>query len=493
MMHYNARTDDIALDMIVDGERTKAQSGDLLAVIDPATEKAFAAVPRANADDVDRAVRSARQAFDTGRWLALGNARRSQILWRIAELIDANIDELAALETRSLGMPFPLARAIAAQSANIFRYWAGWCTKIDGRISDISDQHRSVYAHVLPEPVGVCGLITAWNTGILVPANKLGPALAAGCSVVLKPAEDTPLSCLRLGEMMIDAGVPEGVVNVVTGYGYEAGAALTHHPLVDKISFTGSVGVGRAIVEASAATFKRVTLELGGKSPFIIFDDADIDRAIASAGTSIFLNTGQSCVAGSRLFVQRGVYEEVVTKLAKRARTIRVDEGFIDGAEMGPVVSDRQLSRVLGYIDSARSEGAEVVAGGKRIDRTGYFIEPTIFAGIRPEMKVVREEVFGPVLVIAPFDELEDVISRANATDFGLAAYIWTEDVRKAQNVAKRLKAGIIWVNTELLTDPAVPFGGFKQSGIGREGGVESIQAYLETKSVIYQEWPPRG
>jgi phenylacetaldehyde dehydrogenase len=477
--------------MVIDGESVSAESGNTFALTNPATEEIFTDVPEGDANDVDRAVRAARLAFDDGRWRDMGDARRGEILWKVGDLIDRHCDELSATETRSMGMPSFLGRAVTTTAAATFRYWAGWCTRVHGRTTGLSDPTRSAYAHTVSEPVGVCALITPWNAGLLTPANKLGPALAAGCTAVLKPAENTPLSSLRLGELMLEAGVPKGVVNVVTGFGRGAGAALTAHPDVDKISFTGSVAVGRQIVHASAEKFKRVTLELGGKSPFLIFDDADIDGAVASASLAIFMNSGQSCVAGSRLYVQRTVYQQVVEKIAKRAREIRIGDGFVEGTEMGPLVSEKQMKRVLGYIQTGLEEGAAIVAGGQRSGNLGYFVQPTVFADVNAGMTIVCEEIFGPVLTVSVFDDVEEAIRLGNSTDYGLAGYIWTNDIRRAQHVAQRLRAGIIWVNTAMLTDPSVPFGGYKQSGIGRECGIEAMQPYLETKSIVFQEWPP--
>ncbi|HEY4200662.1 MAG TPA: aldehyde dehydrogenase family protein [Devosiaceae bacterium] len=472
--------------MLIDGEWVTGASGSLIDVYNPATGQVIAQVPDGGREDVARAVAAARRAFDTGVWEALGPSGRAKCLWRIGDLIEQNIEELAALESLNNGMTEASARSFAlARTAECFRYYAGWVTKIHGKTSEFLGVSEPILGYTLREPVGVAGMIVPWNSPLMITSWKLAAALAAGCTCVLKPAEETPLTALRLGELIIEAGVPAGVVNIVTGYGHTAGAALSEHPQVDKITFTGSTEIGKVILKAAAGNLKKVTLELGGKSPVVVFPDADIGKAIAGAARAIFNNSGQVCTAGSRLYVHESVFNQVIDGVTKRAAAIKVGPGNDPSSEMGPLISEKQRSRVVGYVKSGPEEGAEIVAGGNVLDRPGFFMQPTVITTTNEDIKVVREEIFGPVLVAQPFRELEEITQLANDSPFGLAASIWTQDIKMAHRLARRIQAGSVGINVHQMTNISMPFGGYKQSGWGRESGWEGIEAYLETKSVL--------
>jgi phenylacetaldehyde dehydrogenase len=474
------------LRMLIDGEWVSSQSGARMDVINPSNGQVLVQESLGGAYEVDLAVQAARRAFESGPWSRMRPAERTRLLLKLAEALEHHGDELALLETLNTGKPLKMARAFdIGMAAECLRYNAGWATKLSGETRNVSlpgDWH----AYTLREPVGVVGLIVPWNVPLAMAVSKISPALAAGCTVLLKPAELTPLTALRLGELIQAIGFPPGVVNIVTGLGHEAGQAIVDHPGVDKISFTGSTVVGKSLLASAAGNLKRVALELGGKSPVFIFADADLDRAMDAAARGIFGNTGQVCAAGSRLFVHRSVADRVIEGIAQRARALRVAPGLSPEAEIGPVISARQRERVMAYIDSGRAEGAEVVAGGQAVQGEGFFIQPTVLVNTRPDMKVVREEIFGPVLSTQLFDDdsLEQLAARGNDTDYGLSSSIWTRDLRTAHQMVRRLRAGNVRVNAAAALDFAMPFGGYKQSGWGRENGREGVEAYTELKSV---------
>lgn len=470
--------------MLIDGKLVGAVSGKTLDVENPATGEIFTAIPAGGPADIDLAVTAARRAFDAGVWRRLSAVQRERIMWRLSDLIETHIDEFVELEIWDNGMPVSLITRAIERAIDGFRYYAGMCTKIFGQVSDISGSRAEFHAFSMMEPVGVAGLIVPWNSPLSAALNKVGPCLAAGCSAILKPAEQTSLSALRLGALALEAGVPAGVLNVVTGLGSEAGAALVDHPDVDKISFTGSTQVGKYLVRAAAGNLKRLSLELGGKSPVFIFDDADLQTAIPRAAAAIFSNSGQICYAGSRLFIQEGVFDKVVSGIAEIARKMRVGDGFDPKTELGPLISNEQRIQVLDYIETGVAEGAELVTGGKKLSRAGYFVEPTVFANVDPNLRLVREEIFGPVLAAMPFKDLAEVAKLANATPYGLGAGIFTTNISKAHKAARRIRAGNIWINFYGGSDKSLPFGGYKESGWGREGSYAGLEAFLEAKSV---------
>jgi aldehyde dehydrogenase (NAD+) len=472
-----------ATKLLINNQWVESASGKRFPTVNPATGEEICRVAEADAADVDKAVHAAREAFEKGPWRKMAAAERGKLLYKLADLIEKNADALARLEALDNGKPYQVARtADLPLVIGCYRYYAGWADKIQGKTIPVAGNYFCYTRH---EPVGVVGQIIPWNFPLLMQAWKLGPALAAGNTVVLKPAEQTPLTALRVGELIIEAGFPAGVVNILPGYGPTAGAAIAWHNGVDKVAFTGSTEVGHLIMEAAArSNLKRVTLELGGKSPNIVFADADMDQAIEGAHFALFFNQGQCCCAGSRLFVEAKAYDEFVEKSVARAKKRKVGDPFDPASEQGPQVDDVQFEKVMSYILAGKTEGASLVAGGNRVGNRGFFIEPTVFADVKDDMKIAKEEIFGPVMSIMKFKDVEEVVERSNRTEYGLAAAVWTRDISKAHAVANSVRAGTVWVNCYDVFDAAAPFGGFKQSGIGRELGEYGLQQYTEVKTV---------
>lgn len=469
---------------LIDGSWDSLSGLPTIDVLSPADGGLLTRVPVADAATVDRAVRAARQAFDEGPWPTMAPAERARILWKLADLIDERADELALLETLDCGKPVAVARAVDVSfSAELFRYMAGATTKIEGATVPVSLPGKW-HAYTSRGPLGVVAAISAWNFPLLLSVMKVAPALAAGNAVILKPSELAPLSSMLLVELGQEAGLPPGVLQVLTGDGSVTGDALIRHPGVDKIGFTGSTQTGRHIASVAGEHLKKVTLELGGKSGNILFQDADLEAAIPGAAAAIFYNAGQNCMAASRLFVHSSIHDEVVNGMVEYAKALVPGPGHEELSNFGPMISNPHQDKVLDFVNSASSEGAEVATGGKKIEGPGYFVEPTIITGVQASMRVVREEIFGPVLCVEQFDDEREVVSRVNATEYGLAAGLWTRDVARAHRVASSLRGGSVFVNSWGAADPAMPFGGMKSSGLGRENGGESLDAYLETKSV---------
>lgn len=473
--------------LLIDGAWVDSGSGQTFSTEDPGTGRWLAAVARADAQDIDLAVRSARRAFDAGAWPSLKPNERERLLWRVGDLLSERAEQIGQLEALDNGKSAAVATAVdVAWAADVFRYYAGWCTKIEGTTVDVSMPFvpgGQFHAYTLREPVGVCGLIVPWNFPILMAAWKLAPALAAGNTVVLKPAEQTPLSALMLGELFIEAGFPPGVVNVVTGFG-DAGAALAAHDGVDKIAFTGSTEVGKRVLAAAGGNLKKVSLELGGKSPNIVFADADLDAAVTGSLDAWLFNHGQCCVAGTRLFVEDQIFDEFTAAVADAAARVMIGHGLDPATQLGPLISQSQFDKVTGYLAAGLADGARALCGGKRWGDTGFFVEPTVFVDVRPEFSVVAEEIFGPVVAAMPFRADDDIAAAANDSIYGLAAGIWTRDLSRAHRLARQLKAGSVWINQYNGFDTAMPFGGYKQSGWGRELGASAIDLYTQTKAV---------
>jgi phenylacetaldehyde dehydrogenase len=472
--------------LFIDGEWVASTHGKRIAVYDPSTGKQVASVVDASDADVDKAVAAARRAFDDGRWTGLPPYQRQRLIEKLADLLETATAEIAEIESIDNGKPRAASQGYdVPRSVQTLRYAAGWATRMSGEhVDPAALPTGAVHAYIRREPVGVAAQIVPWNFPLMMAVQKIAPALAAGCTLVLKPAEQTPLSALRLADLVAEAGFPAGVVNVVTGMGETAGDRLVRHPDVDKVAFTGSTEVGKIINRAATDTLKRVTLELGGKSPVIVLPDVDIGRTAAGAAMSIFMNSGQVCIAGSRLFAHRDIFDQLIEAVAANASGWKVGPSLAPDTMMGPLVSDEQHERVLGYIEAGKKEGASVVCGGDTPGGDGWFVNPTILVDVKPEMKVVREEIFGPVLAAQRYDDLDEVAKAANDTTYGLAATIWTRDVSAMHQLAARLKAGMVWGNAPALADVALPFGGYKQSGFGRESGRYGVEAYTELKTV---------
>ena len=468
--------------MLIGGEWTQAQTGETFETVNPATGSVLATVASGGPDDVDRAVAAARRAFEEPAWADMNPHERTLVLLRIADAIEANRDELATLESLDGGIPIMVTRGMVADAAKTVRYYAGWPTKIAGTVNPVD---ASVHCYTVREPLGVCAGIIPWNGPLTMAVWKIAPALACGNTVILKPAEQTPLTALRFGQILAETGLPAGVVNIVTGFGETAGAAIAGHMAVDKVSFTGSTATGKEVLRASLGNLKRVTLELGGKSPHIVMPDVDIGAAARNAAAGFAMLTGQVCVAGTRILVHESVLDDFAAELATAVSAFRVGDPFDEQTMLGPVVSAEQFERVNSYVSLGVSEGAEIAFGGGRFDTPGYFVEPTVFAGVRNDMRLAREEIFGPVAALMPFRDADEAVRIANDTEYGLAAAVATSNVSTAHRLARKLRAGVVWVNTYSELDATFPFGGYKQSGIGRELGDKSLESFTELKSVF--------
>lgn len=472
--------------LLIDGKWVDAESGKTFETRNPATDQVIGKVAEGSKADVDKAVKAARKAVEDGPWRKMSTAQRAKLIYKLADLCEKNADQLAQLETLDNGKPINESKYVdVPQTIETFRYYAGWATKIEG---ETINANPNMFTYTLREPVGVVGQIIPWNFPMLMAAWKLGPALACGNAIVLKPAEQTPLTALRIGELALEAGIPEGVLNIITGFGADsAGSAISNHMDIDKVAFTGEDKTGREIVKASVGNLKRVSLELGGKAPNIVFADADIDAAVKGAITGIFFNQGQVCCAGSRLFLEKSIHDEFMSKLLARVAKMQQGPGLDEKTQIGPQVSKDQQERILSYIDIAKKEGASVACGGDAPAgdlAKGYFVKPTIFTGVNNDMRIAQEEVFGPVLAVIPFNSVEEVAEQANKITYGLSGAVWTSDVKKAHKLASQIKAGTVWVNCVNMLDPAIPFGGYKMSGYGRELGKHSIDLYTNIKSV---------
>jgi aldehyde dehydrogenase (NAD+) len=467
--------------LLIGGKWVPAKSGKTFETLNPATEEVLALIAEGDKADVDEAVKAARKAFE-GPWSKMGPHQRARYLFKIADLIEQHADEMAELETLDNGKAKTQALAIdIAGAAETFRYYGGWCSKIYG---ETNPSDPTMFNYTLREPVGVCGQIIPWNFPLLMASWKLGPALACGNTAILKPAEQTPVTALRLGELILEAGLPDGVVNIITGFGPGAGSSIAEHPDIDKVAFTGSAEVGKLILKASAGNLKRVSLELGGKSPNIIFPDADMEQAVPNSMMGVFFNSGQVCCAGTRIFVQKEVYEKFNDQLSKFSAGMTMGDGLDPKTMMGPLVSKEQFDKVKGYLELGKKEGARVTVGGEAAGGKGYFVKPTVFADVNNNMRIAREEIFGPVAATIPFKDENDAVLQGNDTDYGLAAAVWTSDVGRAHKVARALKAGTVWVNCYGVIDPIAPFGGYKESGFGRELGKYALELYTQIKTV---------
>lgn len=471
--------------MLIDGEWVSARSGRTFDVRDPGTGEVVAQAPEAGIEDVDDAVRAARSAFDEGRWTRLSPQQRGVVLWRVSDIIESRIDEITELESLDLGSPVPQVRLMIGEVVNLFRYYAGLADKVHGRTVDVGPAERRFQGYTLKEPIGAVGMIVPWNAPLIAATFKIAPALAAGCSFVIKPSEETPRSTLWLCQVLHEAGVPEGVANVVTGFGDPVGVRLANHPDLDLIGFTGSPENGRRVVQGAIPSLKKVQLELGGKSPQIVLADADLEAAIQGVAMGVFWNSGQICTAGTRLYAHESVFDELIDGIARAAQALKVGYRTEPGVDLGPVISQRQLDKVQSYVEGGVAEGGEVIAGGSRIGDRGYFFEPTVVTRVSNATTMVREEIFGPVLGAMSFSDLDEAVALANDTDYGLAASVWTRDVGSAHSVARRIRAGRVGVNVHRAGGAQMTVGGYRQSGWGRESGLEGIETYLETKSVI--------